>query len=46
MEKKTKKHKFSSTKLVLKDPVPADIKIAQEAVLKPITQKNTKTKKK
>ncbi len=38
MGKKTKKHKFSSTKLILKDPVPADIEIAQEAVLKPITQ--------
>jgi len=38
MGKKAKKHKFSSTKLILKDPVPADIEIAQEAVLKPITQ--------
>lgn len=38
MGKKAKKHKFSSTKLTLKDPVPADIEIAQEAVLKPITQ--------
>ena len=35
---KIKKHKFSSTKLILKDPVPADIEIAQEALLKPITQ--------
>ena len=35
---KIKKHKFSSTKLILKDPVPADIEIAQEAILKPITQ--------
>ena len=32
------KHKFSPTKLTLKDPVPADIEIAQEAELKPITQ--------
>jgi len=38
MGKKAKKHKFSSIKLILKDPVPADIEIAQEAVLKPITQ--------
>jgi len=38
MGKKSKKHKFTSTKLILKDPVPADIEIAQEAVLKPITQ--------
>jgi len=38
MGKIMKKHKFLPTKLILKDPVPADIKIAQKAVLKPITQ--------
>jgi len=38
MEKNIKKHKFLPTKLILEDPVPADIKIAQEAELKPITQ--------
>ena len=38
MGKKESTHKFSPTKLALKDPVPADIQIAQEAVLKPITQ--------
>ena len=32
------KHKFSPTKIYLKDPVPADIEIAQGAELKPITQ--------
>jgi len=35
---KQTKRKFSPTKLTLKDPVPADIEIAQEAELKPITQ--------
>ena len=38
MQKNHTKQKFSPTKLALKDPVPADIEIAQEAVLKPITQ--------
>ena len=38
MQKKQAKHKFSPTKLTLKNPVPADIEIAQGAVLKPITQ--------
>ncbi|MCD6577594.1 MAG: formate--tetrahydrofolate ligase [Anaerolineaceae bacterium] len=38
MQKKHIKQKFSVTKIILKDPVPADIEIAQEAVLKPITQ--------
>ena len=32
------KKQFKPTKLDLKNPVPADIKIAQEAVLKPITE--------
>ena len=34
----TKNGKFVPTKLVLRDPVPSDIDIAQEAVLKPILQ--------
>ncbi len=38
MGKKLNKHKFHPTKIILKNPVPADIEIAQEAVLKPITQ--------
>ena len=38
MQKKHTKLKFSPTKLSLKDPVPADIEIAQEAVVKPINQ--------
>jgi len=38
MQKKHIKKNFSLTKLILKDPVPMDIEIAQEAVLKPITQ--------
>ncbi len=38
MQKKHTKQKFSPTKLILKDLVPTDIEIAQEAVLKPITQ--------
>ena len=32
------KHKFSPTKITLKDPIPEDIEIAQEAELKTITQ--------
>jgi len=38
MDKEHTKQKFSPTKLTLKDPVPADIEIAQGAELKPITQ--------
>jgi formyltetrahydrofolate synthetase len=38
MGKKLKKRKFHPTRLILKDPVPTDIEIAQEAELKPITQ--------
>jgi len=38
MQKNHTKCKFSPTKLTLKDPVPADIEIAQEAVVKQITQ--------
>ena len=38
MQKKHTNQKFSPTKLTLENPVPADIKIAQGAVLKPITQ--------
>jgi len=38
MQKKHIKHKFSPTKLTLKNPVPVDIEIAQGAELKPITQ--------
>lgn len=38
MQKKHAKQKFSPIKIILKDPVPTDIEIAQEAVLKPITQ--------
>lgn len=36
MEKNNKNLKFSPTKITIKDPVPSDIEIAQEASLKPI----------